>query len=127
MKSTFVAAACVFIGLAACGQGPESVHAEADELTLSSVQMRDAERDANAALARGDTRLVGVVDYAREVPGAPSVSAYENEHCVRMIEGTNDFENTAANKRALDYAERYNARVLSAASRLRASAKSAPC
>lgn len=50
MKPTFIAAACILFGLAACGQRLESVQNDADELTLLSVQMRDAERDANAAL-----------------------------------------------------------------------------
>lgn len=119
MKSTLVAAACVLTGLAACDLGRENVEAEADAPTLSGVQMRSAEQDANAALARGDTRLIGVFGFAREVPGAPAVSAYEAGGCVRMIEGTNDYENSWANKRAREYARRYNAQMLKAVGRMR--------
>lgn len=125
MRSTFIAAACVLAGVAACGQGPENA---ATDLTLSGVQMRNAEQDANAAFARDDTRLIGVFGFSREVPGAPGVSAYQDDGCVRMIEGTSDHQNTWANQRAREYARRYNMQMLKSVSRDRGgSVGSASC
>lgn len=125
MRSPFLAAAFVLASVAACGQGPENAAAD---LTLSGVQWRNAEQDANAASARDDTRFIGVFGLAREVPGAPSVSAYEDDGCVRMIEGTSDYQNTGANRRAREYARRYNTQMLKLVSRERGvSVGSASC
>lgn len=112
MRSTFLVVACVLAGVAACGQEPEN----AADLTLSGVQTRNAEQDANAAFARDDTRLIGVFGYAREVPGASGVSAYKDDGCVRMIEGTSDHQHAWANRRAREYARRFNRQMRKAVS-----------
>lgn len=80
---------------------------------LSWIKVERAEADAQRAIDRGDQRLFGVYGYAREVLGVPEVYRYDAGGCgMKMIEGTSDVVHSLkAQKRAWDYAERYNRHI----------------
>lgn len=81
---------------------------------VGQMDASNAERDAHAALAQGDERLIGVYGFSAEAPGA--TPADEERHGVRFIENTSDTPSgpaeVAQNARAREYAKRYNEAIL---------------
>ena len=70
------------------------------------------EADAAAAIARGDTSLVGVYGYTTMVPGVPGdYDSLSRIFGVRLIEGTSDSapkDEGSFDARAASYASTYN-------------------
>ncbi|HIP53220.1 MAG TPA: glutamyl-tRNA amidotransferase [Chromatiales bacterium] len=81
---------------------------------LAWVEDADAERDAQRALDRGDTALLGIASRVTVLPGIPSseYARYKTKCGVRLLPGSSD---RVYGKRHLEllkkmhrYAERYN-------------------
>lgn len=116
MAARMFIAALGFVCLISCSVAPTAPDSKDGRTEASSLIVSSAEGDAEAALSRGDTRLLGLFGYAREVPGAPEGTAYTSGRCqVRMIEGTSDDGPRELNARAREYARRYNERIISKA------------
>ncbi len=82
-------------------------------LTLRALAHADPQRDLAAALARGDTRFIGIYGFSREVPGAGSPSApLVLRHGVRYVRDSSDTGEPRLNRLARRYAERYNRLLL---------------
>jgi hypothetical protein len=91
----------------------------ADEVSLLKwLDNADPERDARSALEKHDFRLRAVYGYALIVPGVDTSSygQYEKKYGFNPIMGTSDVRRSAEharlNKRAYDYALRYNRTIL---------------
>lgn len=79
-----------------------------------AINPANAERDANEALARGDSHLVGVCEFSCAAPGATPPD--EERLGVELIENTSDdiriLGEAEYNDRAREYAMRYNTVIL---------------
>jgi len=99
---------CPALGKAAC-EGWQRQHD-----LLAWIKVENAESDAIAAIAAGDFRLYGTYGFSVVVPEAGLAGLLPNGCSLRMIEGTSDAIDDAESEfRALEYAERYNRRLLS--------------
>ena len=80
---------------------------------LRSLDILNAASDAQAALRRGDKRLVGVNGYALTVPGTDlPTDLVARRYGVRAIEGTSDNGEHDLNQAARVYATLYNQALL---------------
>jgi hypothetical protein len=79
-----------------------------------------AEADAQAAIGRGDRRLLAVYGFTVEVPGATEkVPVLREKYGLRILQGTGDAikdpRDQALNKMARQYAKKYNQIIMSQA------------
>jgi hypothetical protein len=78
--------------------------------SLRWLDSADPHRDLNDALARGDTRFVGVYGYTAVIPGVERSEVIR--HGVRYRRGTSDAlegrEHARLNRLAFEYARQYN-------------------
>ena len=82
-------------------------------LTLRALEHADPQRDLAAALARGDTRFIGVYGFSREVPGLGSPHALlALRHGVHYVRDSSDTGEPRLNRLARRYAEHYNRLLL---------------
>jgi hypothetical protein len=87
---------------------------------LTYIKISDSAKyneDLLAALARGDTRFVGIMGYSLEVPGVPDyVEKYDKTYGVKIIKGTSDsYSDSSGLSQSVffrDYAEGYNKLLL---------------
>jgi hypothetical protein len=85
---------------------------------VSHLKVDTAQADAEAALVRGDTRLLAVYALTVEVPGtSESVSSLRQKYGLRMLEGTGDAikgsHDRLMNENARNYAIKYNQVIIS--------------
>lgn len=81
----------------------------------AKLRAADAAAEADAALAKGDRRFVGVMGIALAVPGVAWSPELRQRYGVRLLEGTGDVISGEAQREyqlaAADYARRYNTRL----------------
>jgi hypothetical protein len=85
---------------------------------VAQLKVDTAQADAEAALIRGDTRLLAVYGLTIEVPGASeAVSSLRQRYGLRMLEGTGDAikgpHGRLINENARNYAVKYNQLIIS--------------
>ena len=85
---------------------------------VAGLKVEMAERDAKAAMAHGDRRLLAVYGITFEVPGTvEAVPILRQKFGLRVLQGTGDALNgskdKAFNDNARRYAKKYNQTVLS--------------
>lgn len=105
----------VVVLIASC----ERSDSETRSVSMLGLNPARAERDAQDAIAAGDTRLLAVAGFSLEAPGSGlNIAEAENTYGVLEIEGTSDFHQWPGegwlNERARDYAERYNRAIVGA-------------
>ena len=108
MKSAFV---LTLIALAGC-----SSRSELRCPSIEILSQRDAAKDARAAIAKGDNRLLLLGGFVGQVPGVPNA----DNDSTRMIEGTSDTATEACMRQrgiAEAYAKKYNLTIVMGAKR----------
>jgi hypothetical protein len=116
----------LLVALLFCGAG---IVMSADKTTdaymavdeVSKLKLDTAGADAEAAIARGDLRLLAVYGITLEVPGTTETpSKLREKYGLRILEGTGDAitgpKDQALNKLARKYARTYNQTIISKAS-----------
>jgi hypothetical protein len=85
---------------------------------LAAIESADPAHDAQQAIARGDMRFVGIMEYSVLTPGVEDWSVVDR-HGVRIVEGTSDvvrcYEQARLTEIAEQYAAAYNRTILAAA------------
>jgi len=79
---------------------------------LASVNLADPSKDVDAAIARGDQRLLGFNGFACSAPGVPETAIAGGLNC---IEGTSDVliqGDEPIRAKVISYAEAYNRDLL---------------
>ena len=91
-----------------------SIFDSAEVRSLRWLDSADPQRDVSAALARRDTRFIGVYGYAPLTPGVERATA--SRHGIRYLRGTSDAirgpEHQRLNRLASNYATHYNQLLL---------------
>jgi len=96
----------ILVGLVAfngCTPAPDA-HCE----VIDRLSRQDAKADADAALARGDNRLLMLGGFSGSIPGGQSLP----NHRTRLLDGTSDTTTDAGRRErhaAETYAKKYNA------------------
>jgi hypothetical protein len=103
--------------VSACG-GDQSVPTKTDYSALRELKVENAVADAQRAIAAKDFRLLAVMGFSIEVPGAgDDVPSLEKEYGTKVIPGTSDAiqgeEHKRLNDNARAYAKKYNEFILS--------------
>jgi hypothetical protein len=79
---------------------------------LASVNLADPSKDVDAAIARGDQRLLGFNGFTCSAPGVPETAVASGLNC---IEGTSDVliaGEEPIRAKVISYAETYNRELL---------------
>lgn len=110
MKSKPFLVAAIFL-LPSCSVETNSMPSDTTyraKLTAAELMTADPVEDLHAALRRGDTRFIGILDIAEDVPGAEQRPDAVTKYGVRYVQGTSDTTPYNIGMNAYDYAEIYN-------------------
>jgi hypothetical protein len=99
--------------------GDEGKDAVMDAADVRHLVVDNAEKDAKAALGKGDRHLLAVYGLTLEVPGtSEDVSRLRDHYGLKLLEGTSDGiteQNRQLKLTARRYAAQYNRTIISAA------------